>query len=146
MTRANLSTKLRTLALVTAIVAAASAASGCILQTDMGTGSSAFGLADLEVRWTIAGRDSASLCSAYGIDSWVVELRGAESRDVVLDCRNNYWTTENDLLLLQEGFYNVHVIALDTTGYEISRLNTSVNLIDQGYVDLVDLDFSPAQL
>ncbi len=146
MTRAKLSTKLRTLALVTAIVAAASAASGCILQAETDMGTTPFGLADLEVRWTIAGRDNASLCSAYGIDSWIVELRGVESRDVVLDCRNNYWTTENDLLLLQEGFYNVPVIALDTAGYEISRLNTSVNLFDQGYVDLVDLDFSPAQL
>jgi hypothetical protein len=144
MTRASLSKKLRTLAILSALVAAAAASSGCMIEvTDDGLPVS--GLADLEVRWTIDSVDSANLCSVYGVRSWLIELRGPESRDVVLDCKDNYWTTENDLLMLEEGFYDVRVVALDRNGYELARRSTSIDLFDRGYVEVVRLDFRNGQ-
>lgn len=144
MTRATLKKKLSTLAILSALVAAAVASSGCMIEVNE-EGLPVSGLADMEVRWTIDGVDSASLCSVHGVNSWLVELRGPESRDVVLDCRDNYWTTENDLLMLEEGFYDVRVVALDRNGYELARRSTTVDLFDRGYVEMVRLDFRAGQ-
>lgn len=99
----------------------------------------------MEVRWTIGGVDAASLCETHGVKTWVVELHGPEYRDVVVDCRANYWTTENDLLMLSQGVYEVHVIALDKADVEIARLETPFDLYDSGRVEVLHFDFSPAQ-
>lgn len=141
--RATLRNKLRTLALLTALFGAAAFASGCIVEADPGPFGSR--LADMEVQWTIAGVDAASLCDAHGVKTWIVELRGPEHRDVVIDCRANYWTTENDLLMLSQGFYDVRVIALDSADVEIARLETPFDLFDSGRVEVLHFDFSPAQ-
>lgn len=117
-------------------------ASGCVIAID----DDLFRSADLEVTWTINGSDSASLCGVYGVDSWMLEVRGPESRNVVLDCRDNYWSSENDLLSLPEGSYDVRLTALDHGDRQIGKLATSLYLWDDGHVehlslDLIDSDF-----
>ncbi len=144
MSRVILTKKLRTLAILSALVTAVAASSGCILEVN-DNGRPVTGLADMEVRWSIDGADSALLCNVHGVDSWLVELRGPEARDVVLDCRDNYWTTENDLLMLGEGLYDVSVTALDCKGYEIARRSTMVDLFDRGYVEIVRMSFHAGQ-
>ena len=145
MIRAAFTKKLRTLAILTALVGAAAMSAGCMIEVDENGAPIGSHLADLEVRWSINGADRAALCSMYGINEWLVELRGPETRDVVLDCRDNYWTTENDLLLLREGFYDVRVVALDSGGFELARRQTTVDLFDRGYVDVLRLDFRSSQ-
>ncbi|MBW2735061.1 MAG: hypothetical protein JRH20_21985 [Deltaproteobacteria bacterium] len=112
--------------------------SGCVIEEGSEVG---FSRADVEVRWTIEGVDSASLCSAYGIQTWIVELQGPESRTVVLDCVDNYWSSENDFLVLDEGFYTVRITALDPFDNELASVATTTDFYDLGYVDILSIDF-----
>lgn len=119
-------------------------ASGCYWEVhDEGPVGSVY-LADLEVDWTIQGSDAASLCSAYGVDYWLVELDGPESRSVELDCHVHFWSTENDLLALSEGSYTIRVTALDSYRLPVASQWTSTSLYDAGYLQRLSFNFLPS--
>jgi hypothetical protein len=126
-----------------ALTAGACVIDGEYLYVDDGPGSS---YADLEVRWTIHGAESATLCSNYDIKTWIVEIRGPESRDAVVDCRNHYWSSENDFLMLREGDYTVRVTALDANDRELGSLSSYRYLYDQGSVELLQMNFIATNL
>lgn len=94
--------------------------------------------ADMEVGWTIDRVDAASLCDVYGIESWVVEVRGPESIDVPVDCRAEDWVTGNALYDILEGAYTVDVVALDAGGFELASIGTTVDLLFDGSLNTVD--------
>ena len=97
-------------------------------------------LADLEVSWTIDRGDSATLCSIYGVDRWRVTIYGPESRDSVLDCRANWWSTEADLYGLPHGDYRLTITGLDRDGMIRGSLSTPVYLYGLG-LERVQVDF-----
>lgn len=129
--------------LVFALATTAAFTSGCVIEEgalpDVYVGVSR---ADVEVRWTIDGVDSAALCSVYGIQTWILEVQGPESRDVVLSCSDHYWSSENDLLLLDEGIYTVRITALDAYDNEIASVATVTEFFDLGYVDVLNIELS----
>lgn len=101
-------------------------------------------LVNLQVDWTIQGADSVGLCHAYGVNRWIVELRGPEDRSAELSCAKHYWSTESDFSALPEGSYTVTVRALDAFGHEIAALSSTEGLYDYGYTHTKVFDFSPA--
>jgi hypothetical protein len=115
-------------------------ASGCYLEVQ----DEEIFLADLQVDWTIQGSDAASLCSAYGVDYWLVEVDGPESRTVELDCHVHFWSSENDLLALNEGSYTVRVTALDAFRLPVASQWTSTSLYDTGYLNRLSFNFLPS--
>ena len=100
-------------------------------------------LADLEVNWRIQGSQSVTHCDTFGIERWEVSLRGWESRDLLVDCRAHWWSSENDLLALHEGTYTVTVRAVDAGDYVLATESTQLDLIDQGYLDTLTFEFYP---
>lgn len=128
--------------LVAVLAAGLMAASGCIVEVhedDVLVGGPYY--ADLEVGWLVESSDDASWCDALYIDQWIVRINGPEVRDVVLDCSRNYWTSENDFLALEEGSYLITVKAVDFEGYELTTASTRINLIDNGDLQTVTIDF-----
>ena len=125
---------LRLLALV-ALAGGLSFASGCIVTEDVYYG-------DIEVDWTIEGvADSSAACDAYGIDHWVVEVTGPEVFDLTYDCYNDAWFTDTDLWDVEEGTYNISVVAVDIDGFELAALSDTADSIDDGGVDQLGFDF-----
>ena len=120
-------------------------ASGCyVVEDDPYYHEPGIFLGDLEVNWRVDGSQSTTRCDAYGIYRWVVSVRGPESRDVVLDCRADWWSTENDLLDMYEGRYAVTVEAEDIDGYLLAGQSSSVDLMDRGnFVDTLTFQFYP---
>lgn len=101
-----------------------------------------YDVADLEVNWSIDGSTRTSLCEQFGVDSWELQLRGPEPRVVNVDCKRHYWSSENDLLSLENGRYTVHLSARDSAGREIALKTHDVVLsTPDAYVEL-DLAFS----
>lgn len=99
-------------------------------------------VSDLRVRWTVDGLDDPTWCDDLGIETWLVEVRGAESLDLELSCRDDYWDSGSAFYGLEGGGYRVVIRALDIDGYEIisegSRLN---NLIDVGGTGMLTMRF-----
>jgi len=114
---------------------------GCLIIDDSAHPAPSYELVDLRVEWNIAGLRSPDLCSDYSVDRWIVEVRGPESRDVVLDCRLYSWSTENDLTLLPAGSYSVRVRALDGYGLERAIQGASVDLLPNGALTQMMVDF-----
>lgn len=145
MTRKTKSNLTRSVLLATLALGTLALAGGCYVETtdDPYYDGPGVYLADLEVKWRIQGSQSPGYCDSYGISKWIVSVRGPESRDVVIDCRDNWWTTENDLLSMYEGTYSVTVEAEDAYGYVVAGQSTSVHLVDSGYIDVLTLEFYP---
>lgn len=97
--------------------------------------------ADLEVTWSIDGSTAPALCNAYGIDTWVIEVRGPEDLDVELDCRVHYWDSGSDLYNLREGTYTIGVVALDRFGVVLTAAESQITIFDDGVVDVLDFAF-----
>jgi hypothetical protein len=116
---------------------------GCYVETTGPYHEPGVYLGDLEVKWRIDGSQAAGHCDAYGIDRWVVEVRGPESRSVVLDCRQNWWSSESDFLAMYEGRYSVTVTALDALGDTLAVQSGTVDLVDDGYVQDLTFQFYP---
>jgi hypothetical protein len=91
--------------------------------------------ADLYVTWMLEGADEPSLCDSYGIETWTVELRGPESRDVTVDCRLDTWSTEVDLYNLYEGNYTVTLRAFSAGGVQLAAGTGSLGVFDTGLVN-----------
>lgn len=117
-------------------------AAGCYVEVEDDPGG--VYLADLEVKWRVQGSQSVTYCDAYDISRWVIKVRGPESRDVVVDCRAHWWTSENDLLAMSEGHYTVTVEAEDSAGYLLTGQSSTIDLIDSGYVDVLTFQFYPS--
>jgi hypothetical protein len=132
--------RIRDLSLLAVITLGIAMTSGCVIAVDENGPFN--NLVDLEVSWTINGSDSASLCGVYGVNTWLLEVRGPESRNVVLDCRDNYWSSENDLLLLPEGSYDVRLTALDGGSAQSGSMQTSLYLWDDGRIERLHLDMT----
>lgn len=98
-------------------------------------------VADVEVSWKLQGTQAPTLCSVYGVDHWVVEARGPESRDSFIDCRTNYWSTEQDLFALAEGLYSIRVRAFDAHNRLRAERGMTLDLLDRGYVEKLTVDF-----
>jgi hypothetical protein len=121
-----------------ALLLSLGAVAGCHVEVTDSVG----GLADLQVDWRIHGSQSTSYCDAYDIDRWVVTVTGPETRDVFVDCRAHYWSSENDLLALYAGTYDITVRAVSPTGFTIASQSTTVSVYDKGYVDSLVFQFS----
>ena len=129
-------------------------ASGCYVEVDDGyvpSGSveievdtTVASLTDLQVDWTIDHSDAAMLCSIYGVDRWEVSIHGPESRDTILDCRTNWWSTEADFFELAVGSYRVTVTAVDDFGLIIGSVSTSIAAYD--YSENLSINFDGATL
>lgn len=136
--------RLSSVGMLSLMLVAGLALSGCYIELDeevFDDGTTYSYLANMRVDWSIHGSSSASLCSMYGIDTWRIEVRGPESRTVDLDCRADFWSSENDLLAIEEGTYTVRVRALDDWGYQLAVLSTSLYLHDDGYVENLAFEF-----
>ena len=131
----------RKLTLTLALLAIAIGATGCIIAVDEDVLDPAITRVDLRVDWKISSSSSTSLCSAYDVDQWLVSVRGPESRDLVLDCRSHWWSSESDLFSLREGNYKISVRAVD--GYDSTQaaLTANVDLYDRGGIEQVTLNF-----
>jgi hypothetical protein len=119
------------------------AVAGCYVEVEDGGPVGGVYLADLQVDWRIAGSQSATYCDAYDIDRWVLTVSGPESREVYVDCRAHYWSSENDLLALYEGTYNINVRAVSSTGATVASQSSTVSVYDKGYVDNLTFQFYP---
>ena len=128
------------LALLASVVLGLGSAAGCYVDVDDEYDAVSY-LADLEVTWRIAGSQSAGYCDSYGIDHWIVEVRGPESRDVVVDCRANYWSSENDLIALVEGYYEITVVAADALGHALAIQSTHIDLFAEPFLQNVGFQF-----
>jgi hypothetical protein len=117
----------------------AGASFGCDLDDDP----DALFLADARVEWTIEGSTAPALCSAYGIEDWIIEVRGPDSFDVVVDCRADFWTSGTALFDLLEGFYTIRVRAVDAFDVTLAVIATDIELIDDGFVDELEFTFLP---
>ena len=128
-----------TFAALSALVALSLAATGCLVTVDdeLTPGIAVHVdidarplLADLQVDWTIDGSDAPALCSIYGVQRWEVTLHGPEIRQTMVDCRDNWWSSENDFTALRAGEYRVTVRALDGYDNLVASVATSVGLYD----------------
>jgi hypothetical protein len=134
----------RTLFALTAALVLGLFVTGCYVETtDPHYHEPGVYLGDLEVSWRVEGSQAVSLCDAYGIDSWDVEVRGPESRDVSVDCRQNWWSSESDLLAMYEGRYTVTVRARDLLGRALAGQSTTVDVVDDGFVKSLTFQFYP---
>ena len=129
--------------LAVAAVLALLSTAGCYVETTGPYPEPGVYLGDLEVSWRINGSQAVGQCDGYGIAQWVVEARGPESRSVVLDCRQNWWSSETDFLAMYEGRYSVTVTALDAQGYTLAVQSGTVDLVDDGYVQDLTFQFYP---
>jgi hypothetical protein len=128
------------------------AAAGCVIEVDPDHSTISASpappsyplLADLEVRWSVSGDQGAALCGYYGVGRWIVEVRGPESRDVVVDCWSARWTTGTDLHLLAEGRYTVTLRGLHDSGVQMAARSTSLSLYGDGLVTDVAFTLVPA--
>ena len=101
-------------------------------------------MTDLEVGWTIDHSDAAFLCSLYGIDRWKVTIYGPESRENVLSCRDNWWSSEADFHSLLVGDYRVTVTAVDDFDMIIGSVSTTILAFDHS--EQLTINFSGASL
>jgi len=129
------------LAGLTAALLGLGALAGCVVVEEDPYGPAPIYLADLQVDWRILGSQSADYCDAFGIQSWIVEVRGPESRDVVVDCRAHYWSSENDLLSMFEGHYDITVRAVDRYGYTVALQGSRLDLLADGYLRQLSFEF-----
>ena len=97
---------------------------------------------DLKVDWSYQGSDSPSWCEALNVDRWVVELRGPESRNVVVNCHKDFWSSENDLLSVETGHYTVRIKALDDAGHMVASRTMAVDLLDSAFLEKVTVNFN----
>lgn len=123
----KLSKLTRRSALILTAVLALVMASGCYLEMDPHDPYYESHV-DLQVDWNYQGQDSASVCDVLGVDSWVVELRGPESRNVSASCKGDFWSSENDLFSLEPGHYTVRVKAMNDQGHEVASRQLSADL------------------
>ena len=117
-----------------------------IVDDDPGGPGPGIAIADLQVTFTIDGSSDASLCSVYGIDHWIVETSGPETRTSHIDCFTHFWSTENDFMGIEEGSYLITVQAFDAANYQKGTMSTSLDLVDIGTTDKVHLDFAGADI
>ena len=130
------------LSLLIAVALSGIQATGCVVAVDEEVIQSSSSLGDLEVRWSIDGDESSALCDSLGIQRWEIEVRGREDRDVRLDCRDHWWSSETDFFSLYAGLYQVSVIAIDYDGRALAGLSSSILVRDDRLVDRLELEFS----
>ena len=138
-----MSRKSRQLVLLGALVLGMSLVAGCYLELDPYGPEDPYwqDRIDLQVEWSYQGSDSPSWCDTLGVDRWVVELRGPEDRDVVVNCHKDFWSSENDLLSVEPGRYNVRVKALDDHSQMIASRDMSLDLHDPAYMEKLTINF-----
>jgi len=123
------------------IVFALGALNGCYVETDGPLLVSDAYLADLEVNWSVEGSDSVRACDLYGIDRWELTVSGPEDRSTIVLCDRDYWSSENDLLALEEGSYTVHLDAIDYDNLVLTSTSEHISLVDRGGVETLTFDF-----
>lgn len=100
-------------------------------------------VADMEVEWSIDGSLASTECDYFGIDHWVVTVDGPEPRQVVADCYDDPWDTGTGLYAIEEGLYNIDIAAVDIDGYDVGGASASIDLIDEGGVEIVSVVLYP---
>lgn len=134
----------RPLIMAALLLALGSLASGCLVEvTDDDLLFDPIFVADMRVHWTIDGADDPAWCDDLGIETWVVEARGPEYRELELSCRSDYWDSGSAFYSLEEGDYRVVVRAMDMDGYEITSAGSRLGeVIDDGGVDVLTVRFN----
>ncbi len=146
MSRNKLNTTARKLVLFLALLMGMTLVSGCYLELDPYGPEDPYweDRIDLKVDWSYQGSDSPSWCDALNVDRWVVELRGPESRNVVVNCHKDFWSSENDLLSMDPGHYTVRVKAMDHHDHMVAARTVAVDLSDPAFMENVDINFNAA--
>jgi len=142
----KLNTTVRQLVLLGALVMGMTLVAGCYLDLEPYGPEDPYweDRIDLKVNWSYQGSDSPSWCDYLNVDRWVVELRGPDSRDVVVSCHKDFWSSENDLLSVDPGHYTVRVKALDCAGHMVASKTMAMDLNDPGYMENVTINFNAA--
>lgn len=139
----NFNTKIKQVALLSVLVMAITLVSGCYLELEpYGPGDPNYEESvDLVVDWNFHGSDSPSMCDALNVEKWTVELTGEEDRYVEVDCRTNFWSSENDLLSLPPGHYTVKIAALNDLGHPRAVKTMPLELYATSDLEEVTIDF-----
>lgn len=126
------------------------ATSGCFMEVGVEedataeTGVSPANLVDAELRWTIDGHNASNFCSEYGVHQWEVVVSGPEKRELYRSCATDIWSSENDLLMLAEGTYDIDLIARGPNNVELAHRHEKLDLFDRGGIETITLDFTAA--
>jgi len=131
----------RRLILTASVLAAAVLATGCMVTVEDDLVDFRLPLSDLQVDWTINGSSAGALCAGFGIAQWELRVRGPESRDVLLDCRAHWWSSETDLFALPEGSYQIDVRAVDAYGATLAQLSSGASVYGEGHLEVLSFDF-----
>jgi hypothetical protein len=108
-------------------------------------------LEDLYVDWTIDGSDSPALCDTFGVDLWVVDIRGPEDITIDVDCVRSDWSTGNELVAdlgLLFGTYSVSVSAIDEIeDLEVTQASANIIIDDRDgtFENALSFDFAGSE-
>jgi hypothetical protein len=101
--------------------------------------------------WSVEGDQGPSVCEAYGIERWLIDLNGNGRRRQRIDCRKaRDWDwrfylnqQQHGSETLYPGRYTVTLVALDASDQELARVSEEVNLSEPRSHDLdLELDDS----
>lgn len=130
------------LVILSVVLFASFAASGCLVIDDEYIGDYYESYVDLRVTWSVDGSDAEYLCDSYGIDTWRVSISGPDARTIEIDCRKYYWSSESDFFSIIEGDYRITVSALDAN-YRVLATKSSDNYLwDSLYTEKEHFNFS----